>query len=101
MSAKRLSTGLGFNTITNQLECIDDLWEAIVKIDVFGKNRATSESAEEVSEAIGEMDGSNPTTNVNNPQESDDDNDFNGEGQFGVNKDPTHARDEQEENNAS
>ncbi|KAL8498274.1 hypothetical protein ACS0TY_021556 [Phlomoides rotata] len=77
------------------VNCVDK------KIDVFGKDRAIGESAEEVPKAIGEMDGSNPTTNVNNPQESNDDNDFNGEGQFGVNKDPTHGHDEQEENSAS
>ncbi|KAL8541854.1 hypothetical protein ACS0TY_002920 [Phlomoides rotata] len=70
-------------------------------IDVFGKYHATGEAAEEVLEAIGEMDGSNPNPNVYNTQESNDDNDFNGEGQSGVNKYSTQKRDEQEENSAS
>ncbi|KAL8489186.1 hypothetical protein ACS0TY_025182 [Phlomoides rotata] len=108
VSAKMIATGVGFNTTPNQLECTNDLWEAIMKwsyfvdwIDVFGKDRATGETAEEVPEAIGEIDGSNTNPTFNNTQESNDDNDFNGEGQFGVNKDPTQARDEQEENSAS
>ncbi|KAL8472959.1 hypothetical protein ACS0TY_029973 [Phlomoides rotata] len=115
-----LATGVRFNTTTNHLECTDDLWEAIFKkdptmqglrhkewpyfvdwIDVFGKDRATDEAIEEVPETIGEMDGSNPNPTVNNTQESNDDNDFDVEGQSGVNKNPTQARDEQEENSAS
>ncbi|KAL8493625.1 hypothetical protein ACS0TY_024709 [Phlomoides rotata] len=95
VSAKMIATGVGFNTTPNQLECTNDLWEAIMK------DRATGETAEEVPEAIGEIDGSNTNPIFNNTQESNDDNDFNGEGQFGVNKDPTQARDEQEENSAS
>ncbi|KAL8474403.1 hypothetical protein ACS0TY_031031 [Phlomoides rotata] len=97
--AKMLATGVGFNTTTNQLECTDDLWDAIMKkdppmrgmchkewsyfvdwINIFGKDRATNESAEEVPEAIGEMDGPNHNPNVNNTQESNDDNEFDAEG---------------------
>ncbi|KAL8458290.1 hypothetical protein ACS0TY_035967 [Phlomoides rotata] len=115
VSAKRLSTGVGFNTTTNQLECTDDLWDAIVKkdptmkllrhkewpyfvdwIDIFGKYRATGETAEEVPKAIGEMDGPNVNNpNVNNTQESNDAN------EPGINKNPTQAQEEQEENSAS
>ncbi|KAL8553359.1 hypothetical protein ACS0TY_001873 [Phlomoides rotata] len=113
VSAKRLATGVGFNTTTNQLECTDDLWDAIVKkdptmkllrhkewpyfvdwIDIFGKDRATGETAEEVPEAIGEMDET-VHPNVNNTQESNDAN------ESGINKNPTQAQEEQEENSAS
>ncbi|KAL8492820.1 hypothetical protein ACS0TY_024134 [Phlomoides rotata] len=115
-----LATGVGFNTTTNSLECTDDLWDAIVKkdptmrgmqhkewpyfvdwIDIFGKDRATDETAEEVPEEIGEMAGPNHNPNVNNTQESNDDNEFDAEGQSGINKTPTRAQEEQEENNAS
>ncbi|KAL8473200.1 hypothetical protein ACS0TY_030141 [Phlomoides rotata] len=50
-------------------------------IDIFGKDRATGETAEEVPEAIGEMDGPNVNNpNVNNTQESNDAN------ESGINK---------------
>ncbi|KAL8497671.1 hypothetical protein ACS0TY_021126 [Phlomoides rotata] len=44
------TTGLGFNTTTSQLECTDDQWESIVKVDIFGLDRATGSVAEDVVE---------------------------------------------------
>ncbi|KAL8541067.1 hypothetical protein ACS0TY_002376 [Phlomoides rotata] len=65
------TTGVGFNTITSQLECTDDEWNSVVKsdplmrdmrykewpyfpnwIDIFGLDRATSSVAEDVVEMV-------------------------------------------------
>ncbi|KAL8457261.1 hypothetical protein ACS0TY_035200 [Phlomoides rotata] len=120
VSAKLQATSVGFNTTTCQLECTDDQWNSILKkdptlrgmrhkewhyfidwIDIFGKDRATGEAAREVPEAVGEMEGPNHAPNVNIPQESNDDNEFVGEGQSGVHRNTTQAQGEQEENSAS
>ncbi|KAL8487233.1 hypothetical protein ACS0TY_023778 [Phlomoides rotata] len=120
VSAKLQATSVGFNTTTCQLECTDDQWDSILKkdptlrgmkhkewhyfvdwINIFGKDRATGEAAREVPEAVSEMEGLNHAPNVNIPQESNDDNEFIGEGQSGVHKNTTQAQGEQEENSAS
>ncbi|KAL8491675.1 hypothetical protein ACS0TY_023319 [Phlomoides rotata] len=120
VSAKLQATSVGFNTTTCQLECTDDQWDSILKkdptlrgmkhkewhyfvdwINIFGKDRAMGEAAREVPEAVSEMEGPNHTPNVNIPQESNDDNEFIGEGQSGVHKNTTQAQGEQEENSVS
>ncbi|KAL8501192.1 hypothetical protein ACS0TY_020663 [Phlomoides rotata] len=114
VSAKLLATGVGFNTTTCQLDCTDDQWDAIVKtrhceewpyfvdwIDIFGKDRATGEAAREVPEAVGEIEGQAQPPNLNIPEESNDDNVFNGEGQSGVHKNTNQTHGDQEENSAS
>ncbi|KAL8469485.1 hypothetical protein ACS0TY_032361 [Phlomoides rotata] len=70
-------------------------------IDVFGKDRATGEAAREVPDVVGEMERQSQPPNINIPQESNDDNDFTGEGQSGVHKNTNQAHGDQEENSAS
>ncbi|KAL8538238.1 hypothetical protein ACS0TY_000276 [Phlomoides rotata] len=120
VSAKLLVTGVGFNTTTCQLDCTNDQWDSILKkdptlrgmrhkewhyfvdwIDIFGKDRATGEAGREVPEAVGEMEGQAQPLNLNIPQESNDDNEFTGEGQSGVHKNTNQAHGDQEENSAS
>ncbi|KAL8529929.1 hypothetical protein ACS0TY_007119 [Phlomoides rotata] len=69
--------------------------------DIFGKDRATGEAAREVPEAVGEMEGQAQHPNLNIPQESNDDNEFTGEGQSGVQKTTNQTHGDQEENSAS
>ncbi|KAL8488703.1 hypothetical protein ACS0TY_024842 [Phlomoides rotata] len=102
------TTGVGHNTMTNQLDCTDELWEVVVKkdpamrgmrykewplypdwIEIFGRDRATGEVAEDILDAakLAQSQSKNHSLGTNQ--------DFNGENNVNTNDIPYGTAEEQ------
>ncbi|KAL8508638.1 hypothetical protein ACS0TY_019038 [Phlomoides rotata] len=101
VTAMNLTTGIGFNTTTSTLDVSDEQWESIVQkdptmanlrfkewpmypewVDIFGKDRATGEAAEDVREMANVA--RNKRKRMDDTQESNAENHINLDGQDGT-----------------